>query len=225
MDRSAKVGFGLAASLSPLAAAKPKGPISPNNKIVLGIVGIRGRGTSLAKGFAVRPDCEVAYLADVDASLFADRVHAVEKVQGKAPKAVQDFRRVLDDKSVDAIAVATPDHWHALATIWGCQAGKDVLVEKPVSHTPWEGRQMVKAARKYKRVVQVGTQSRSAEYMMKGKRVPRQWQARQGPHGSRVQSKALAERSGSARQPAPEHLGLGHVARRGALRELQHQLS
>ena len=126
----------------------------------------------------MRKDCEVAYLADVDAALFGagyvarlrraicagvrgPRVRGVAKAQGKAPKTVQDFRRILDDKSVDAIVVATPDHWHALATIWGCQAGKDVYVEKPVSYSPWEGRQMIAAARKYRRIVQAGTQSRS----------------------------------------------------------------
>jgi predicted dehydrogenase len=82
---------------------------------------------------------------------------------------VQDFRRVLDDKAVDAVVVATPDHWHALATVWGCQAGKHVYVEKPASQTPWEGRKMVEAARKYRRVVQLGTQSRSAPYMIQAK--------------------------------------------------------
>jgi predicted dehydrogenase len=153
-----------------------------NDKIVLGIVGIRGRGQPLALGFATRPDCEVAYLADCDQSMFdtpprpgyvrhfdtglhGPRAQAVEKAQGKAPRTVTDFRRVLDDRAVDAIVVGTPDHWHALATVWACQAGKDVFVEKPASHTPWEGRQMVAAARKYQRVVQLGTQSRSAPYM------------------------------------------------------------
>ena len=85
---------------------------------------------------------------------------------GDPPKVVQDFRRALDDKSVDALVVATPDHWHCLATIWACQAGKDVYVEKPLSYNPWEGRQAVEAARKYERIVQVGTQNRSAPYNM-----------------------------------------------------------
>jgi predicted dehydrogenase len=83
---------------------------------------------------------------------------------GQAPRGERDFRRMLEDDSIDAIIVATPTHWHALATIWGCQAGKDVYVEKPLCHNAWEGQQMVKAARKYHRVVQVGTQNRSAEY-------------------------------------------------------------
>ena len=82
--------------------------------------------------------------------------------QGKTPKCVQDFRQALDDKSVDAIVVATPDHWHAPAAIWGCQAEKDVYVEKPPTHNCWEGQKLIEAAEKYKRVVQVGTQNRSA---------------------------------------------------------------
>ncbi|GAF81703.1 unnamed protein product, partial [marine sediment metagenome] len=154
---------------------------------MLGIVGIRGRGHLLAMGFALRPDCEVAYMADCDERLFGTRASAgymrftppelarlpriegIEKAQGKAPKAVTDFRRALDDKSVDAIVTGTPDHWHAPVTVWSCQAGKHVYVEKPASHSPWEGRKMVQAARKYKRVVQLGTQSRSAPYMIKAK--------------------------------------------------------
>ena len=95
-------------------------------------------------------------------SLFPQYVSEVEQIQHRRPKVAGDFRRALDDKSVDAIIVATPDHWHALATIWGCQAGKDVYVEKPVSHSPWEGRKMVEAARRYQRIVQAGLQNRSA---------------------------------------------------------------
>ena len=128
----------------------------------------RSRWNSRQK-FAARPDCEVAYLCDVDESLFPQYVSEVEKIQHKRPKVTGDFRRALDDKSIDAIIVATPDHWHALATIWGCQAGKDVYVEKPISHSPWEGRKMVEAARRHDRIVQVGTQNRSAHYNMLAK--------------------------------------------------------
>jgi len=138
-------------------------------------------------GFALRGDCEIAYMADVDSRNFntaaskgymrftppelgaLPRPEGVAKAQGRAPKCVTDFRRVLDDKSVDAIVTGTPDHWHALVTVWSCQAGKDVYVEKPASHNPWEGRKMVEAARKYDRVVQLGTQSRSAPYIKKAK--------------------------------------------------------
>lgn len=144
--------------------SRPARAVSANDKVILAVIGLRGRGTALSANFASRPDCEVAYLCDCDTQFFDERNAAVAAAQGRPAKTVQDLRRVLDDSSVDAIVVATPDHWHALATIWGCQAGKDVYVEKPVSHTPWEGRKMVEAARKYNRIVQVGTQNRSAAY-------------------------------------------------------------
>jgi len=141
-----------------------------NERVRLAVVGIRGRGGNLAKKFAARADSEIAYLCDVDQSLFPQYLQDIEQIQRRPPKATGDFRHALDDKSVDAIVVATPDHWHALATIWGCQAGKDVYVEKPVSHSPWEGRKMVEAARRYERVVQVGTQNRSAPYNIAAKK-------------------------------------------------------
>ena len=156
--QAGKTALSAAAGASLLAAPRRAKAVSANEKIVVGVVGIQGRGSTLTMGFATRPDCEVAYLADVDTKLFGTvapgyvdmlprelrtRLEGVVKAQGKSPKAVQDFRRVLDDKSVDAIVIATPDHWHALATIWACQAGKDVYVEKPISHNPWECRQMV----------------------------------------------------------------------------------
>ncbi len=166
LNRSAQTGVG-AALLAQSASARA---VSANEKIVLAFVGVHGRGIHLAKGFAERNDIEIAYLADVDSALFDSRTKMIEETGRKAPKTVQDFRRLLDDRSVDAIVVATPDHWHALATVWGCQAGKHVYVEKPISHSPWEGRQMVAASRRYKRVVQAGLQNRSAPYNMKAKK-------------------------------------------------------
>ncbi len=135
-----------------------------NDRIRIGVMGIHGRGNFLAQAFAKRPDVEVAYLCDVNANLFKDRSRRVEALQGKKPTVTQEYRQILDDKNVDALVNATPDHWHALGTIHACQAGKDVYVEKPASHNIWEGRKMVEAARKYGRVVQVGTQTRSAPY-------------------------------------------------------------
>ncbi len=169
LQATTTTGLAAAASGTVATRARKARAVAANDRIVLGIVGLRGRGSALGPGFAERDDCEVAYLADVDTSFFGSRSKAIEDVQGRAPKTVDDLRRVLDDKAVDAIVVATPDHWHALATIWGCQAGKHVYVEKPVSQTPWEGRKMVEAARRYKRVVQVGTQNRSAPYNFKAK--------------------------------------------------------
>jgi predicted dehydrogenase len=116
-------------------------------------MGLGGRGTYLAQCFAKRPDAEIAYLCDPDSRRFARARKVVEEAQHKSPKLVQDFRRILDDGSVDALINATPDHWHGLGTIMACQAGKDVYVEKPLAHNIWEGRKMVEAARKYNRVV------------------------------------------------------------------------
>ena len=99
----------------------------------------------------------------------AEKANLIERLQNKRPKIVDDLRKALDDKSVDAIVSATPDHWHALSTVWACQAGKDVYVEKPPTHDCWEGQQMLKAARKYDRVVQCGLQNRSAPYNMAAK--------------------------------------------------------
>ena len=138
--------------------------VGANERVVLGFMGIRGRGSYLMQEFAKRDDIEIRYLADPDTRMFKDRAKQVEAATGKAPQCVQDFRRMLDDKEVDGIVNATPDHWHAPGTIYACQAGKDVYVEKPTSHNIWESRKMVEAARKYQRVVQVGAQNRSAEY-------------------------------------------------------------
>ena len=146
------------------AAASSLKAAGANDRIRVGVVGIRGRGSALADEFARRSDVEVACLCDVDSRLFAVRAAAVERVQKKKPATVQSLRAMLEDKNIDAAVIATPDHWHALATIMACQAGKDVYVEKPASHNAWEGRQTVKAARKYARVVQLGTQNRSAPY-------------------------------------------------------------
>lgn len=171
LNRSKKTGLGLAAGMTILSNARSVRAAPAADKIILAAVGVRGRGSGLAQGFLQRGDCRYAYIADVDSSLFESRAKAIaERQGGKRPKCVQDFRVALEDKSVDAIVVATPDHWHAPATVWGCQAGKDVYVEKPASHNCWEGRKMVEAARKHRRIVQVGTQSRSAPYNIEAKK-------------------------------------------------------
>jgi predicted dehydrogenase len=164
LESTGKSGVGLTVGLPALAVAKHLRADSVNDRLRLAVVGIRGRGGHLARKFAARADSEVVYLCDVDESQFPLHAPDVEQIQGRRVKALNDFRRALDDQSIDAIVVATPDHWHALATVWGCQAKKDVYVEKPVSHTPWEGRKMVEAARHHDRIVQVGTQNRSAAY-------------------------------------------------------------
>jgi predicted dehydrogenase len=137
--------------------------LGANDRVVLASIGIRGQGDALKKGFARLPGVEIKTLCDVDENLFASRANdpALAGVPGFRPGFQQDLRRVLDDKDVDGVIVATPNHWHALASIWAMQAGKHVFVEKPASHTVWEGRQMVEAARKHGRIVQVGTMNRS----------------------------------------------------------------
>ncbi len=162
-----KTSLGTAASLAVLGQTKSYA--GANDKIIVGVMGIGGRGTYLAEKFAERPDVEVAYLCDPDKRRFARARVAVEDAQDTEPKLVQDFRKILDDKDVDVLINATPDHWHGLGTIMACQAGKDVYVEKPMAHNIWEGRKMIEAARKYKRVVTVGMQSRSAPYVHKAK--------------------------------------------------------
>lgn len=135
-------------------------------KYVVGLIGAGGRGKWLLENeLAKRPEVKIAYVCDVDLNRAGNAADAVAKATGKRPEVVQDYRRILDDKDVQALFNTTPDHWHALSTIHACQAGKDVYVEKPVSQNLWEGRKMVEAARKYKRVVQVGFQNRSAPYV------------------------------------------------------------
>jgi predicted dehydrogenase len=150
-------GLGLVAARAPLFA---KG--SPNEKVVVGVMGLNGRGTVLARVFAKTPNATVAYVCDVDSQVLAKSATAVGQAQGTTPKAVADFRHVLEDKSVDALVVAAPDHWHAPATILALSSGKHVYLEKPCGHNPREGELLVEAQRKYNRLVQMGTQQRSA---------------------------------------------------------------
>ncbi len=157
-----KGSLGTLATLTVLPKSRS---FAANDKVIIGVMGLGGRGTYLAERFASRPDAEVAYLCDADTRRFGRARNVVEEVQGRKPKMVKDFRKILDDSNVDVLINATPDHWHALGTIMACQAEKDVYVEKPLAHNIWEGRKMVEAARINKRVVQVGMQTRSALYM------------------------------------------------------------
>jgi len=146
---------------TPSRPACATGAIGANEQINLAVVGIRGRGMDLAEGFAQIPNVRVKTICDIDENLFAERIKKIEEIQGLAPSTAYDPRRVFDDKDIDAAVIAVPNHWHALATVWACQAGKDVYVEKPSCHNIWEGRKMIEAARKYNRIVSVGFQNRS----------------------------------------------------------------
>ena len=138
--------------------------LGANDRINLTVIGIGGRGRDHVNEFATLSDCQLAGVCDVNQAARERAVAQVEKLKGVQPKTYSDLRKVYDDKDIDAVSIATPNHWHALATIWACQAGKDVYVEKPASHNIFEGRQMVAAARKYSRMVQVGSQGRSIQH-------------------------------------------------------------
>ncbi|MES2792099.1 MAG: Gfo/Idh/MocA family oxidoreductase [Planctomycetota bacterium] len=165
-----------AAAVPQLIYAEDKPTGAPSNKVRVAMIGCRVRGKQHVAELAKVPDCEIVYVCDPDRDLAAELATIVEKQQGKAPQAVQDMRRVFDDKSVDAVFIAAPNHWHALAAIWAMQSGKDAYVEKPVSHNISEGRRIVQVARKTGRICQGGTQNRSnmalaeaVEYMKAGK--------------------------------------------------------
>ena len=134
--------------------------LGANDRVRVAIVGLRGRGEDHIRGYGALPNVEIAALCDIDDNVMQKRLAAVQKM-GFQPKTYTDIRKLLDDKSIDAVSIATPNHWHTIMAIWACQAGKDVYVEKPCSHNLWEGRQLVLAAARYNRIVQHGTQSRS----------------------------------------------------------------
>ena len=156
---AATTAFGLAALQTETSGAQIVGA---NERIRLGFIGIANRGGQLITAFTKHDDMEVAALCDVDATTL-DRVQ--KQFDGK-PFVSNDFRKLYERKDLDGIVLATPDHWHAIQTIEACKAGKDVYCEKPLCVTVFEGRKMVEAARKYKRIVQVGTHRRSAPHYM-----------------------------------------------------------
>jgi hypothetical protein len=130
-----------------LSGTKASGRVlGANDRVRIAVAGIHGRGQTHLTGFGGMKDVEIAYLVDPDSRLFASRSDIVKRLAGNTPVCVQDIRRALDDKSLDAVSVVTPNHWHSLMAIWACQAGKDVYVEKPCSHSIFEGRKLVEAA-------------------------------------------------------------------------------
>jgi len=168
LTRTGQTAIGIAAAgalasctgsqVGSIAASQTTGA---NDRVNIAMIGIRNRGNALTATFAKIAGVHIKTLCDVDENLYAQRVKEVEQQQGSAPSTQYDLRRVLDDKDIDAVVVATPNHWHALATIWACQAGKHVYVEKPCSHNIFEGRKTIAAARKYNCLVQGGFQFRS----------------------------------------------------------------
>ncbi len=157
------------------STAEPK-RASANERLSVAVIGTGIRGPVHAGAFAGRGDCDVVAICDADINRARRHADGVGKRQNRKVGAYQDLRKIIDDKSNDVVSIATCNHWHALAAIWAMQAGKDVYVEKPVSHNISEGRRMVQAARKYERICQVGTQYRSdgtckaaAQFMAEGK--------------------------------------------------------
>ncbi|MBM3762648.1 MAG: Gfo/Idh/MocA family oxidoreductase [Acidobacteria bacterium] len=170
MNRRQMIFTGAATAASAMRVA------GANDKISVAMIGVRGQGRHLTGKFAANSEVRLAWLCDTDQRVYDNAAKVAEEKSGQRPPYVQDLRKVLDDKNVDAVVIATPDHWHAPGTILACDAGKDVYVEKPASHNLREGRLMVEAAQRNKRVVQLGTQSRSRpstqramEYIQSGK--------------------------------------------------------
>jgi predicted dehydrogenase len=171
LKTTAAGGILLGAGASPWG--KRAGASDANSQVRLAIIGlggidipgsVGGRGRQLIDALREVPQAKIVALCDVDEQVLGHGVELLKK-ENQSVATHRDMRSVFDDKNVDAVLVATPNHWHALATIWACQAGKDVYVEKPFSHNIWEGRQAVAAARQHQRVVEVGTQSRSSEVL------------------------------------------------------------
>ena len=139
-----------------------RGLASPNDTVRMAVVGVGGRGGSHVGAWPKQTNVQIVALCDVDQSHLAAKLNSLEAAKLPTPKTYVDIRKMLEDKEIDAVSIASPNHWHALQTIWACQAGKDVYVEKPCSHNVFESQQIVAAARKYDRIVQQGSQSRSS---------------------------------------------------------------
>jgi predicted dehydrogenase len=159
------------ATAAAVAATQTKPLVAANDKVDVAVVGLGGRGRNHMDLYAKLPEANIVALCDVNQAALERGQAQVEKATGKKPKGYADMRQVFDDKEVQAVSMPLPNHWHALATIWACQAGKDVYIEKPACHNIFEGQQMIAAARKYGRMVQVGSQSRSMDHKLKAIRL------------------------------------------------------
>src|SRR5437868_3899771 len=163
----------LTTSAAAATAMQSSALASPNDTVRVACVGVRGQGQNHIKAYARMPNVEIAALCDVDESVLAQRQQDAEKLTKKKPEGFTDLRKLLEDKSIDAISIATPNHNHALQAIWGCQAGKDVYVEKPCAYNIFEARQLLAATHKYKRMVQHGTNGRSTASMQEAVKLVR----------------------------------------------------
>ncbi len=157
MKSSVAIGAGLA------LAGPASRVLGANDDVRIAVIGVGSQGGGHMNYFSKIPGVRLVAICDADRDHVENRAAEFEKKNGVKLKTYTDMRELLDNKEIDAVTSATPNHWHALTTIWACQAGKDVYIEKPACHEIWEGRKMVEAARKYNRIVQIGTQKRSSE--------------------------------------------------------------
>jgi hypothetical protein len=162
-------GIAIGGSAFPFSARSYNNIQGANERIRIATIGVNSRGNGMGRTIASQKNTEVACICDVDERAIAKALKTILSIEpGYTPKTEKDLRKVMDDKSIDAIYTATPDHWHAPLTIMSCKAGKHVYVEKPLCHNPREGEMAVAAARKYNRVVQMGAQRRSAPVLTQG---------------------------------------------------------
>jgi predicted dehydrogenase len=165
LGNSALAAAAAAVSSIPVLGSELRRPVGPNDRLRIATIGVKGRGLEHLSQWSKMPDVEVAAICDIDENQIHNAMTTVEKNAGNKPAYFKDLRKLFEDKSIDAVSIATCNHWHSLAGIWAVQAGKHAYVEKPISHNVFEGRKLVEAAQKYKKVVAVGTQCRSMKGM------------------------------------------------------------
>ncbi len=197
--------FIMAAGGAVLSGLVP-GKVAAGDRIRVAVLGVNGRGKDHIEGLMGLPDADVVLLCDPDRNVVEAAAKAFESRYNKKVETAADLRKVYERKDIDAVSIATPNHWHSLATIWACQAGKDVYVEKPGSHNIWEGRKMVEAAHKYKRIVQHGVQLRSSEAVQEAVQL-----LRKGVIGRVYMARGLVFRwrpsiGNKPEEPVPPHL-------------------
>lgn len=163
VDKTGRRSFLKTAAAGLVTAASAKRVLGANDRVRVAVIGVRGRGWDHVKGYQSLSGVEIASFCDIDENVLQKRLSYAEKLGIAKPKTYVDVRKLLEDKNVDAVSIATPNHWHSLMGIWAAQAGKDIYIEKPCSHNWWEGRQLVKAVDKYKVICEHGSQCRSSE--------------------------------------------------------------
>src|SRR5687767_5821906 len=152
------------AALTPLLYSKLHAGVSQNDKLRVALIGCKGMGMYNLTDHLKQPGIECVALCDIDNNILQERAKTILELTGKTPKRHKDYRHVIDDKDIDIVIIGTPDHWHCLPAVHACEAGKDVYVEKPLANSIGECQVMLQAARKYKRIVQVGQQQRSGQH-------------------------------------------------------------